>query len=402
MPILITLMLVMIWAQIITSLYVSINPFIEQLWTIQRYNISYYGAIAWVERSYLVLRWHEAWFTWSWWFIDKNTYWNNSDYSSIEDKQYFWQLALTWMWNWFFWKIDGLTDNNGIIPATWQWDLDPDISSWNNYNRLNFWKALQYAFYKDTSLSDKYYTWVSDENIQNIKLDSNLKVSIRVPQKLYWKYSNPSNPLNPVWNMLDKASPYTDLDNDDIKDDIIVNRSLFGYTWDTQFTAFPTIDVDYTNNKVNTGDTAIREGNINYYTTSNYNIVFTTTSPWDTNPNVGSNNTDDVSKFNQSPEDAVWTGFDLLLNSNEDNFNTTKTSNEIWKMHLKFSLINYLKYSEDKIYPYLEVKLNAWKQIPKLDFDITWRWKAWEYDVSIKIKKSVFNTTAASDFTVLF
>lgn len=398
MPILITMVLLMIWTQILAWLYASINPFVQQLGSIQRYNISYYGAIWWIERSYLILRWHEAWFSWSWWFIDKTTYWNSSDYK-IQWRQYLWQLSLTWMWNWFFWQIDGLTDSNWIIPATWQWDLDSDVSSWNNYNRLNFWKSLQYAFYKDTTDKIGYYTWVSDTNIQNIKLYTHdLKLSLRVPMKLYDKYGW-------AWtNLLDKASPYTDLDNDGIKNDIIVNRSLFGYTWNTQFTVFPTIDVDYTTNKVNTGDTAIREGNINYYTTDtdNYNIVFNTTSAWDTNPNEWWWNKQSVSKFNQSPEDAVWTWFNLLLNSNEDDFNTTKNSNKIWKMHLKFSLINYLKYSEDKIYPYLEVKLNAWKQIPKLNFDITWRWKAWEYDVSIKLKKPVFNTTAASDFTVLF
>jgi len=28
-------------------------------------------------------------------------------------------------------------------------------------------------------------------------------------------------------------------------------------------------------------------------------------------------------------------------------------------MHLKFSLVNLLKHSEEKVYPYLEVKLEA-------------------------------------------
>jgi len=384
MPILITLFLVMIWAQILSWLYAAINPFIEQLGSIQRYNIAYYGAIWWVERSYLALRWHKAWFTWSWWFINETTYWNSSDYT-FQSKKYFWQLALTWMWNWFTWNIDGLTDNSWVIPAIWVWNLDTDVSSWNNYKRLTFDKSLQYAFYKDISGPISYYTWVSDTNITNIKLDSDLKLSIRVPMKLYNNYWWSST------NLLDNNGE--DLDGDSIDDDIIVNRSLFGYTWNTQFTVFPITDVDYTStpSSVNSNDTAIREGNINYYNTNNYNINFATiTSLKDSNPNVWWWNTTNVSEFNQSPVWAVWTWFDAILNW------TTK------KMNLKLSLVNYLKYNQDKVYPYLEVKLNAWKQIPKLDFNIAWRWKDWEYDVSIKLKKPVFETTAASDFTVLF
>ena len=381
MPILITLFLVMIWSQILSWLYATINPFIQQLGSIQRYNIAYYGAIWWVERSYLVLRWHEAWFTWSWWFIDQNHYWNSSDYK-FQSKQYFWQLALTWMWNWFFWNIDGLTHDSWIIPAPWAWDLDPDVSSWNNYKRLIFAKSLQYAFYKDTTSKSWYYTWVSDTNITNIWLNHDLKLSIRVPMKLYTKYWW-------AWTDLLDNDPKIDLDGDGIADDIIVNRTLFGYTWNTQFTVFPTIDVN--NGNVSSTDTAIREWNINYYNTNSNNIVFNTvSSSKDTNPNVWWWNITTVSEFNQSPVWAVQTWFDTILNW------TTK------KMNFKLSLVNYLKFDDDKVYPYLEVKLNAWTQIPKLDFDITWRWKAWEYDVSIKLKKPVFDTTAASDFTVLF
>ena len=397
MPILITLFLVMIWAQILSWLYATINPFIQQLGSIQRYNIAYYGAIWWVERAYLVLRWHEAWFTWSWWFIDQSTYWNSSDYK-FQSKKYFWQLSLTWMWNWFSWKIDGLTDSNWVIPATWNWDLDPDISSWNDYKKLTFDRSLQYAFYKDITSSDWYYTWVKDNNIKNIKLDTqDLKVSIRVPIKLYNKYWWSST------NLLDKDSNI-DLDDDDINNDVIVNRTLFGYTWDTQFTIFPTVDVNYNNGSVNGTDTTIREWNINYYTTDNNNISFVTiTSSKDTNPNAWWWNTTDVSKFNQSPDWAVWTWFDLILKGKVwDTFDSSKTNSQISKMHLKLSLVNYLKYTQEQIYPYLEVKLNAWKQIPKLDFDIVWRWKAWEYDVSIKLKKPVFEATSASDFTILF
>ncbi len=397
MPILIAMVLIMIWAQILTWLYATINPFTEQLWSIQRYNIAYYGAIWWIERSYLSLRWHEAWFEWEGWFIDWATTWHSSDYN-FQWKKYFWQLSLTWMWNGFFWNIDSRTDNSWTIPQPWMWDLDSDISNWNDYKRLTFDRSLQYAFYKDISSAGSYYTQVADSNIKNIHLWSqNLDLSIRVPMKLYNNYNWWST------NLLDYPNPSSiDLDSDEIDNDIIVNRSLFGYTWNTQFTIFPTIDVDYwtTLPTINNTDTTIRESSINNYNSNTNNITFETTSIWDSNPNLWWSS---PSEFNQSPVWAVdvWF-FNVLNNSVWNTFASSKTNQDISKMHLKLSLVNYLKYTEDKVYPYLEVKLDAWKEIPKLDFNVTWRWKAWEYDVSIKMQKPVFETTAASDFTVLF
>ena len=65
-------------------------------------------------------------------------------------------------------------------------------------------------------------------------------------------------------------------------------------------------------------------------------------------------------------------------------------------------MVNYLKYDASDVYPYLEVKVNTWTPIPWKNFNILWEWRAWEYDVKIMIKKSIFNSSAASDFTVLF
>ncbi len=77
-------------------------------------------------------------------------------------------------------------------------------------------------------------------------------------------------------------------------------------------------------------------------------------------------------------------------------------------MNLKFSLVNLLKYDNEHVYPYLELRLTAKDasnnliSIPDLNFHITWRGKVMDYDVKILISKPVFNSTAASDFTVLF
>jgi len=387
------LMIIMIWASLLAWIYALINPFTAQLGSIQRYNIAYYGAVASVERAELVLRWHKAWFEWSGGFIDKTTFWNSSDYqNNIIKKQYYNQLALTWLWNGIFWKITSMT-NWSTIPEPWKWDLDPDISSWQDYNRLTFEKSLQFAFFKDGSTTTDYYTWVS--NITPIKIPSKLNISIRAPLKLACTYNNQNSNCSEsyILNFLDNDG--IDLDWDKINDDIIINRSLFGYTWGQQFTIFPSINISWDNKTPANNDTIIRESSINYYLqpTHKNNIIFNTSNK-DTNPVQDINGPSyDVDKFNVSPDGAVSTWFDTVLNGT-----TTK-------MNLKLSLVNYLKFDADQVYPYLEVKVDTNDtniSLPWKYFNIVWEWKAWEYDVKIMIKKPIFNSNAASDFTVLF
>ena len=290
-----------------------------------------------------------------------------------------------------------------VIPEAWKWDLDQDISTWNDFYRLSFDRSIQMALYEDrtgkwynwacTDLSD-YYTWVDENNcIKNIKFTDWLKASIRVPQKLYNIYKN-------KWTNKDWGSDFLDdsmdIDWDGTTNDIVVNRSLFGYTGDTQFTIFPTVDVD-TNGTVQSTDTNIREDVINAYSDSNEdNIYFNVdTSPSKyTNPNNWWTHTQQVDKFNQSPEDAVSTWFNMVIWNDGD----TK------KMHVKFSLVNLLRYNESLWYPYLEVKIfnEESKKLPDVFYHIKWEAKVWAYDVRIKINKPVFDVNAASDFTVMF
>jgi len=383
MPIILALMLIMIWAQVISSIYALINPFIEEMGDIQQYNVAYYGAIASVERAELTLRNHTAWFEWSWWWLGNNTFWPTTDFSNI-DKKYFWFLAFTGNGYWMYWNIKNL-NSWWVVPAPWKWDLDPDVSSWNNYYKLTFDQAIQIALYKDESGISKYYTWY--DSLTDIKPTQSLAVSIQVPQKLYNEYTN--------WAWLKALDINTDLDWDEINNDIIVNRSLFWLTWDTQFTIFPSINLSWTNQLAD-NDTSIREDVIN--ANSLPNIKFDTTSK-DTNPIEQSTSSpghiQNVDKFNQSPEDAVSTWFNIVLND---------PNNNISKMYAKFSLVNLLKHDEWEIYPYLEIKIenNSSKPLPDTYFHILWEWKVGKYDVRIKISKPVFDTTAASDFTVLF
>ena len=406
MVIFIALVLVIIWASIMAWVYSVINPFVNELWNIQRYNQAYYGAIASVERSELVLRWHIAWFEWSGWWIWNDNYGNNSDHNSdLINEKFFWKLSMRSFWNWIFWSIKNMTD--WIVPGTGKWNLDPDVSSGNDFEKLTFDHSLQFAFYQDKSPVSDYYTWVEDSNIQDIHVWDSVQVSIRAPLKLVKKYNNwTSDDRDSSRYILDKNGN-TDLDWDGTKDDIIVNRTIFWNTWDTQFTIFPSINVDNSTNEPANNDTAIREDVINWYVNTNNNLIYKTdgTNTNKSNPcNASKWATSDVSlhnqnvdKFNVSPDDAVKTGFDVVFNSNN-----------VSRVNLKFSLVNLLKFDNDHVYPYLELRLKAKDSsgnplpIPDLNYHIIWEGKVMDYGVKILITKPVFNTTAASDFTVLF
>ena len=398
MVIFIALILVIIWASIMAWVYSVINPFVNELWNIQRYNQAYYGAIASVERAELVLRWHIAGFEWSWGWLWNDNYWNDSDHNSdLIKKEYFGKLAMKNIGNWIFWSIKNMT--NWTVPEPGKWNLDPDVSSGNDFYVLTFAGALQYAFYQDTTGTGKYYTGVEDDKIKDIKIDNNIYLSIRAPFKLVKDYNDGTNNNRDSSRYILDEPGNTDLDWDDVDDDVIVNRVIFWNTWDTQFSIFPSINVD--NNVPADNDTSIREDVINGYVSDTWNLLYKTdwTTDNKTNPVNASKRKDtsvsehnaNISKFNQAPDDAVNTGFNIVFNS--DN---------IKKVNLKFSLVNLLRYDNDHSYPYLELRLHVNKNIPDEYFHILCEGKVSDYDVKILISKPVFDTTAASDFTVLF
>ena len=377
---------VSLWAAIIWNIYAIFQPFIDQLWEIQHYNIAYYGAIASLERANLALKKHIPWFEWSWWWLWNQTFWPNTDSKYKNNKDIWWLLSVSD--NGIKWEIKNRIKAVAqwskyiiTIPQSWQWELDPDLASGFDYNKLEFWLPLQFALYVDPDLNPvNYYTWTNNPDGQKPTIN-NISISLRVSPKI----------LNAFWGSPALDSTSEDLDTDTISDDIVVNRSIFWKTGDIIFTINPTISVDYSLKQVNNDDTSIRESVINDYTTNTYNIVFKNTiqpivkQSW--NP----------SDYNQIPEWVVWTWswFKWLLGS-------SNTKN----LHLKFSIFNLLKYSSDKIYPYLELKakfdVSSGDSLPDFYYNIYWIWKVGKYKVKIYQKKPTFDTTEASDLVILF
>ena len=403
MLILIVFILIMIGSALTFNIYSIFRPFIQTLSNIQHYNVAYYWAISSIERAELVLRYHTAWFEGSWGWEASNDFWPSSDKKIAN----FWLLskAQNWMW----WEIKSRITSNGsttvYLPKPWKWNVDYELrrtgtdywwsSSW--FNKLDYNMAEEFLLYRDdTTDTGEFYTGVDEINkIVDINPDS-IQVLLRLPPKIGTKF-NGGGASN-----IDDLADGLDLDGDWISDDIIVNRSLFWIDNDSpqnEFTILPTIDVDYDNNpySVKAWDTAIRESIINNFTNWNPNICFGNNSScrsigWDKNPVQNESKPD---YHNIIPDDSPfsWHSFKYIFSN--------------WhKLHLKFSIVNLMKTSEWKIYPFLEYKLifnfDSPTEISDRFFHIKWIWKVWDYKVIINLNKPVVKSSAESDFTILF
>jgi len=381
MLILITIVLLIIWSALVVSVYSIFWPFISNLWDLKNYNIAYYGAISSIERANLILKYHWAGFEWSWWWIWATWIWPNND--KIANN--FWQLVKNWNWAWYEIK----SRVNWELPWNNNWNIPVDLwdNSSKNYNKIEYNDSQEFILDIDnTSNISDYYTW-------NISISW---FNLKSPLVISWTFRLPPAIKSNFWD--EDLDISKDIDGDWVTDDIIINRTLFwNYNWQT-FNTFPTFSINYNTSKVNDEDTAIRESvinnwwsNINYWQDFWWNKA-SFTPIWSTKASQ-------PTEQNIIPLNLALTGmtFSQILQ------NTT------W-LHLKFSLVNPLKTTENYLYPFLEYNLNFCSDIacnnkitiPDRYYNIYWNSKVWKYNVQIKVKKPIVNSDAASDFAIVF
>jgi len=127
MLILITFVLLTIWSALVYNVYSIFRPFINTMGDIQHYNIAYYWAISSIERAELVLRYHTAWFEWSWGWLWTTPIGPSSD-KKIEN---FWLLS---KWdNWILRNIKSKLKSN-TLPNEGEWNIDYELQrTWTDY-----------------------------------------------------------------------------------------------------------------------------------------------------------------------------------------------------------------------------------------------------------------------------
>lgn len=382
MLIAITLVLITIWIAFVTNMYAIINPFVTNIWDIKNYNIAYYGAISSVERAKLVLKYHQPWFEWSGWWLWTTAIWPWSDKINT------WFSLISSQNNWMWYDIKSIL-TGWSIPQAWNWNIDIELrGTWSeNYNKIEYKIAEEFAIDIDnTRNSSKYYTWDITWLASNqiFSWSSIISGSVRLPPKVYSSFSNQG------------LCTTCDLDNDGIWNDSILNWSIFWNYNSQNFTILPNISVNYGTNTVNTDDTNIREDVINDWTN---NLLFTNNK----NP-IFKPATVPAREYNNITQNVIPPSLDLTWK----NFREILTNATVTWVHLKFSLLNLLKNTNDQLYPFVEYRFQIMDgsgnpiNIPDRFYHIYGNSKVWKYNVQIKLDTPISNTDSSSDFAILF
>lgn len=368
MLILMSLVLLAIWAAMLFSLFNVLNPFIDTLWDIKNYNVAYYWAIASIERAELAIRKHKPWFEWeSWWEWAVNDFWNSNDWKHDD----FWLLAKGQ--NWMSWKIESRAKENSwkyVIPYPWDNNIEPQMTGTDSENfnaREREYEPEIYLHIDNVTNEDRYYQGPNDSDILPydwLSVDATFRLPPKVSPKLWDLNHTSSQEVNGIWN-----------------DIIVLWTLLWENSWWDKFTIQPNIKVDYAWDTVDINDSAIRESNIN----DSDDISFA----GDKNP-VQSDSTSQYA----IPENVeiLWSFIETLNFSQI--FDWSK--NQI----IKFSQINNLISIGNNIYPYLEYKFEFDELVADRFYTITWTWKAWKYLVELEIKKPTAKSKKYWDITV--
>lgn len=371
--------LLVIWASVVWSIYSGFLTFYRSFDETENYNKAYYASIWALERAELAIRQRWPWYEWDWWRQDWASTW-----SSLNEEVNIWDGINNSSWLSYlnfnptsnlFWSIKAKTST---IPSKWNWDVDWTIFSWDSidYNKMDYENAEIFLLYYDSGSNSPYNS--GQVNIQQSR-PSGISWTLRLPETVKEKF----------WQLDTNQSLSTIIKNDPIVDWQI----RWKYQWE-QFTiySFSHTNIDERNNpasQILRKDSVIRESDINSWSNGN-------------NINFGSSSKSPVSKKwgnDTNPERTIISSKDAEISGNASNFN--KVFNNYTWLQLRMSLLNLLK-TWDVVYPYLEYKLNFWEPVTDKYYTIDAEWKLWDYKVNLIVQKPTIRESVYWNFTVIF
>ena len=370
------IVLLLIWAAVVWSLYSNFLVFYENFSETDNYNKAYYASIAALERWELVVKQRDPWYIWTWW----------------------WKTSIEWVWQSFGWGSDWLitgfsylsswndkrseilwTINSRAtrIPSEWNWNVELLLSAAdsNLYNAMDYENAEIFLLYYDNADPTKspYKSWT----IQKSNL-STITAKIRIPEllKSSWWDLNDSRSLISTWAI----------------DDAIVDWQIRWNYGSLPFTIYATQNV--TNRSVEKKrDTAIRESVINKWSNDiNFMITFWNTwAPF----KIGGNPDEGIVTIISSAENEIkslWKFSDVFLDGNSNN------------LQLRFSLLNLLQAKQGKIiYPFLEYYVDfSGAIVSDKYYTINAEWSIWDFQVNTIIQKPTAKESILWNFTAVF
>lgn len=368
------IILVLLWAAVVWSIYSNFLVFHSNFSESENYHKAYYASISALERWELVTKQRQPWYEWSGWFI-------------------------LWIWTWSFsWSDKSLSwfsyldkENNSSvfrtinskttrIPAKWKWNVErmlaynsgssenPDNS--NNYNMMDYENAEIFLLYYDESNGNPYNRWTTEQSRPN-----QITWEIRLPKLLSGEFWFLPTDISSAWA---PGSLPTD--------DAIVDRQIRWDYYSSPFTIYSTSNftVWWRTPRINKeNDSVFRESDINEILKFHF---------W--NDRSPLSRSSDIS----SPTIISQNESDIIINSLnfKDLFDASSGT------QLRFSLLNLL-WTWQKVYPFLEYYVDFWWiPVPDKYFTINGEWNYKDYQVNTIIQKPTVKESILWNFTSIF
>ena len=383
------IILLLIWAAVVGSIYSGFLVFYTNFWETENYNKAYYASIAALERAELVIKQREPGYEWSGgrrnadihWFVNLVNTWNinktKSDWKIWSGFSYFAENSNKWT-N-VFWAINSRTTR---IPNTWDGNVDWMLSAEDslNYNVMNYEDAEIVLLYYDR-WEWNAYSWVSctynSPDCERANL-AQIVWKIRLPAKLKAVFGDLDTKHALIWK---------------IKNDAIVDRQMKWFYLDIPFTIYSTQNTRDANvNQIWPDDTAIREQDINQWVDLNFAEKIRPFERW----------WDSTKITIISPKEDIIKN-DFNTNATAKRFKRIYNNTSYTNLQLRFSLLNLLKNQNWMIYPYLEYYLDFWwAEVSDRFFTINAEWRYGDYQVNLIIQKPTIKESIMWSFTTIF
>lgn len=396
MLLLLIIILVLIWAAVVWSIYSNFLVFYSNFSETENYHKAYYAAISALERGELVVKQRSPWFKWfAWRYRNQNT----------NTKQWTW-------FNWSDWVITSdfsyLSDNNkpseiirSVDSLAENWRI-PEIEKWNVEFLLRSTDSENYnmMWYEDAEVFLMYYDSSSDDPYTRNKCTDNWSCGKSSPNEITWKIRLPQKLLlSGDFTLLDTNSILVWTNNQLPKDDAIVDRQIrWKYTdtskpiptvtytmYSTQKTKNNNKDVDYHS------DTIFRESDIN-----NNSWSFMFSNSW--NPIQYTN----INYHGKDWKATIISQFEETINNLKSFTALLGPGSKSSENQLRFSLLNLVKDHNLKIYPFLEYYIDFWTEVADRNYTINGKWSFWDFQVNIPRQKPTVKETVLWNFTSIF
>ena len=384
MLITLVIILILIWAAVVWSIYSNFLVFYSNFWESENYHRAYYASVSALERWELVVKQRKPWYEWSGGFIRWTWTWSITDWWSYRALSWF-----SYLWD----RQDETTVFRTIksrttrIPSKWNGNVEDMLAYKNsshpeknsdNYNMMDYENAEIFLLSND-KLEDNPYTGGTVENAGvNV-----ISWEIRLPALLtgsFW-------PLDGIYKSLiwiSNALP---------PNDAIVDRQI---RWEFEgfpFTLYSTPSIRFPPPNVNTNqDSVFRESDINAGLVFNF---WEKPSPLERSRNEGFPTI--ISQNESWIRETMSTdgGYGAIFN------NDSLVKNP----QLRFSLLNLVEWYDAStwhIYPFLEYYADFWTEVPDKYFTINAEWSFKDYQVNTIVQKPTTKESILWNFTSIF